>query len=57
LGRSPLGCAWTPAQAFVVKGYGLSSIARPLVGVAFNWPMVLLSRSVDRIGKGVRGAS
>lgn len=43
-------------KTFVVMGYGLSSIARPLVGLAFNWPMVLLLRSVDRIGKGVRGA-
>ncbi|MBN8924080.1 MAG: MFS transporter [Rhodanobacter sp. 68-29] len=43
-------------KTFVVMGYGLSSIARPLVGLALNWPMVLLLRSLDRIGKGVRGA-
>lgn len=43
-------------KAFVVMGYGLSSIARPLVGLALNWPMVLVLRSLDRIGKGVRGA-
>ena len=43
-------------KTFVVAGYGLSSIARPLVGLALNWPMVLLLRSLDRVGKGVRGA-
>ena len=43
-------------KVFVVFGYGLSSVARPLVGLALNWPIVLLLRSLDRIGKGVRGA-
>lgn len=43
-------------KIFVVVGYGLSSVARPLVGLAVGWPMVLLLRSLDRIGKGVRGA-
>ena len=43
-------------KVFVVFGYGLSSVARPLVGIALNWPLVLLLRSLDRIGKGVRGA-
>ena len=43
-------------KVFVVVGYGLSSVARPLVGLALGWPMVLVLRSLDRIGKGVRGA-
>ena len=43
-------------KVFVVFGYALSSVARPLVGLALNWPLVLLLRSLDRIGKGVRGA-
>ncbi|KZC22659.1 MFS transporter [Rhodanobacter thiooxydans] len=43
-------------KIYVVIGYGLSSIARPLMGLALNWPMVLLLRSFDRVGKGVRGA-
>ncbi|AGG89166.1 MULTISPECIES: MFS transporter [Pseudomonadota] len=43
-------------KIFVVMGYGLSSIARPLVGLALNWPVVMLLRSLDRVGKGVRGA-
>ena len=43
-------------KVFIVVGYGLSSVARPLVGLALGWPMVLILRSLDRIGKGVRGA-
>ena len=43
-------------KVFVVVGYGLSSVARPLVGLALSWPLVLVLRSLDRIGKGVRGA-
>ncbi len=43
-------------KVFVVVGYALSSVARPLVGLALGWPMVLVLRSLDRIGKGVRGA-
>lgn len=43
-------------KSFVVGGYGLSAIARPLIGLAINWPMVLLLRSLDRAGKGIRGA-
>ncbi|MEJ7593256.1 MAG: MFS transporter [Planctomycetaceae bacterium] len=43
-------------KAFIVLGYTLSTVARPLVGIALNWPLVVLLRSLDRIGKGVRGA-
>ncbi len=43
-------------KGFIVGGYGLSVIARPLIGLAINWPMVLLLRSMDRAGKGLRGA-
>lgn len=43
-------------KSFIVGGYGLSVIARPLLGLAINWPTVLLLRSLDRAGKGIRGA-
>jgi len=35
-------------------GYGLSSVAKPLIGLAGAWPVALAGRFVDRIGKGVR---
>ncbi len=43
-------------KGLTLAGYGLSTIARPLLGFAINWPIVLVLRSLDRAGKGVRGA-
>jgi MFS family permease len=43
-------------RAIVIAGYTLSSLVRPLIGVASTWPQVLALRFVDRTGKGVRGA-
>jgi MFS family permease len=37
-------------------GYGLAAVGKVLIAVAFVWPVVLLGRVVDRLGKGVRGA-
>ena len=37
-------------------GYGLAAVGKVLVAVAFVWPVVLVGRVVDRLGKGVRGA-
>ena len=44
------------AKDLVLCGYGLSNIARPLVGFAIAWPWVIALRFVDRIGKGIRTA-
>jgi len=41
-------------KPFVVWGYGLSAAAKPLLALARAWPMVLLCRFTDRLGKGVR---
>jgi MFS family permease len=41
-------------KPFVVVGYAIASIARPLVGFARSAGAVLAVRIVDRIGKGVR---
>jgi MFS family permease len=43
-------------KPLVLLGYGLSSIARPLIGLAPTWPVVVVIRFFDRIGKGVRTA-
>ena len=43
-------------KPLVLLGYGLSSVARPLIGLAPAWPVVALVRFFDRIGKGIRGA-
>ena len=46
LGRKP----------FVIAGYSLAGVGKALVVVATGWPLVLLGRVTDRIGKGMRGA-
>ena len=43
-------------KPFVVMGYGVAGIARPLIGIATSWLGVLFFRFVDRIGKGLRSA-
>lgn len=43
-------------KRLVIAGYGLSNLARPLLGLAAVWPLVLALRFLDRIGKGVRTA-
>jgi MFS family permease len=43
-------------KPLVVAGYGLSSLARPLVALAAAPVHVLAVRLADRLGKGVRGA-
>ncbi len=41
---------------FVVLGYGISALSKPLPGIFQNIPIVLTSRVSDRVGKGIRTA-
>ena len=41
-------------KPFVLVGYGLAGLARPLIGLATGWVFVLVMRFTDRIGKGLR---
>ena len=41
-------------KIFVTSGYSLSSISKPIIGLAHSWPLVLFARFIDRLGKGVR---
>ncbi|MGO8754333.1 MAG: MFS transporter [Gallionellaceae bacterium] len=43
-------------KRLTVAGYALSNLARPLIGLAASWGALLLLRSIDRVGKGVRNA-
>ena len=41
-------------RRLVLGGYGASNLVRPLIALAWAWPVVLLLRFADRIGKGLR---
>ncbi|HEX5801640.1 MAG TPA: MFS transporter [Azospira sp.] len=43
-------------KPFVLAGYFLSNLVRPLMGLAGSWGAVALLRGVDRVGKGLRTA-
>ena len=43
-------------KGLTLFGYLISNLARPLLGLAGNWPLVLVLRSLDRVGKGLRSA-
>ncbi len=57
LGAGRLADRLPRRKPLVVAGYGLSSLARPLVALATAPGHVLAVRLLDRVGKGVRGAS
>jgi MFS family permease len=43
-------------KTLTLMGYALSNIARPLIGLSMSWWMVMILRSTDRMGKGLRSA-
>jgi MFS family permease len=43
-------------KPFVLFGYGMSSITKPLFALANIWTFVLFVRVIERIGKGIRTA-
>lgn len=45
---------WRSRKPFVLAGYGLSALSKPLMALATAWTCVLFTRFVDRVGKGLR---
>ena len=43
-------------KPLVVAGYGLAALTKPLFALATGFGLVFLARSLDRFGKGLRGA-
>lgn len=43
-------------RRWVIGGYALAGVARPLIGLANSWAGVFGARLLDRLGKGVRTA-
>jgi len=44
------------SKPWVVFGYGLAGIGRPLIAFASSWPWLLAIRFADRVGKGLRSS-
>jgi MFS family permease len=44
-------------KPFVIYGYSLSTIAKPLLAFAATWHFVLVARFLDRFGKGLRSSA
>lgn len=42
------------AKPWIVFGYGLAGVGRPLVAFVSSWPWLLALRFADRVGKGLR---
>ena len=43
-------------KPWIMGGYGLAALSKPLFPLATNAPLVMLARFADRIGKGIRGS-
>ena len=41
-------------KPFVLAGYTIAALSKPLIAVAQTWPLVLVARTADRFGKGMR---
>lgn len=59
-----VGGAWSDRvgrrKPFIVAGYGLSAVSKPLMGLAafaLGWPLFLAGRCSDRLGKSIRTAA
>lgn len=44
------------AKPWIVGGYSVAALGRPLVALATSWPGLLLIRLADRVGKGLRSS-
>jgi MFS family permease len=43
-------------KPWIMGGYGLAALSKPLFPLAANAPLVMVARFADRIGKGIRGS-
>ena len=42
-------------RPWIAAGYALATVGKVIVALSFVWPVVLIGRVVDRLGKGIRG--
>ncbi len=43
-------------KPWIMAGYGLAALSKPLFPLASSAPLVMLARFADRVGKGIRGS-
>ena len=43
-------------KPWIMGGYGLAALSKPLFPIASSAPLVMLARFADRVGKGIRGS-
>jgi MFS family permease len=41
-------------KIFIIGGYGASAVSKIIIAFSYAWPMVLVGRFIDRLGKGAR---
>src|SRR5689334_17526412 len=56
LGSGRLSDRSLKRKPWIVAGYGLAALSKPLFPLAASAPMVLAARFADRIAKGIRGS-
>lgn len=44
------------AKPWIVFGYGVAGLGRPLIAFVTSWPLLLVIRFTDRVGKGLRSS-
>jgi MFS family permease len=48
---------WLPRKVMVFLGYSGAALGKLIIALAAVWPIVMLGRVVDRLGKGMRSAA
>lgn len=48
---------WIPRKVMVFLGYGGAALGKLIIALAAFWPIVMIGRVVDRLGKGMRSAA
>ena len=43
-------------KPFMLGGYGLSTVTKPMFALANTWPFIMVVRVLERVGKGIRDA-
>lgn len=42
-------------RRWIAAGYAIATVGKIVVAAAFVWPVVIIGRAIDRVGKGIRG--